>query len=157
MQGDFLGKDKAKQKRKKQQRPKPRGGGQANAPQPAHPPPHGFSAALKPLASLVVNESGHLHCPPPIVALRAAVARTPLCKALRPQALPFKLAACGLLSAMVNIPPGMAKTHFEKFSPGWFVAIHVSIPFVAALRKAVHMPPAALAVTLGGAIAGALP
>jgi hypothetical protein len=103
---------------------------------------------------MVISKTGELQCPPPIVALRAALAKTPLCAAIRPQSLPFKLAACGILSALANIPPGMVKEHFDKFSPGWFIAIHISIPFVAALRKAVRLPPHAIAFTIGGAIAG---
>jgi hypothetical protein len=155
MQGDFFNQQKKQRdpSSNKPKRPK-RNSGKPNANvSPPGPPTHGV---LQPLAAMVVSKSGRLQCPPPIVAMRALMASTPLCKAIRPQSVPFKLVACGFLSALANIPPGMVKTHFEKFSPGWFVAIHLSIPFVACLRKAVVLPPGALAITIGGAIAGLL-
>jgi hypothetical protein len=121
----------------------------------AFPPGGRAYHAMKPLVGVVISKTGHLQCPPPIVALRAALAQTSLCKALRPQALPYKLAACGMLSALANVPPGMLKEHFKKFGPAWILTVHISIPFVAALRKAVVLPPHAIAFTVGGAIAGA--
>jgi hypothetical protein len=44
--------------------------------------------------------------------------------------------------------------HFEKFSPGWFVAVHATIPLVAMLRKAVVMPKAAIVGTIAAAVIG---
>ncbi len=58
------------------------------------------------------------------------------------------------MSAGVNIPAGAWREHFEKFSAGWFVAVHATIPFVAMLRKAVVLPKGAIAVTIVAAIAG---
>ena len=113
-----------------------------------------MKALLQPLTALVVSKNGQLICPPPIVWMRATLAKTQMCQALRPLDIEFKLAACGVLSALANLPPGMAKEHLEKFSPGWFAAIHITIPFVAALRKAVVMPKYAMVVTIAGAIAG---
>ena len=109
---------------------------------------------MKPLVGMVISKAGHLKCPPPIVAMRAALARSPICKALRPQALPYKLAACATLSMLANIPPGMLKEHFEKFKPMWILTVHISVPFVAALRKAVVMPPGAIAFTVAGSVIG---
>lgn len=104
--------------------------------------------------SAVVSKSGHLQCPPPIVAMRAAIARTPLVKALRPEAIPVKLAAVSTICALANMPPGMLKEHFEKFSLPWVLTVHVAVPIVASLRKAVALPPYALAFTIGFSVAG---
>ncbi len=53
-----------------------------------------------------------------------------------------------------NIPFGMWRAHLPKFSPGWFVAVHVTVPFIAMLRKAVVMPKWAIILTVAAAVAG---
>jgi hypothetical protein len=109
---------------------------------------------LGPMSGLVFDGYGKLQCPEAIIKMRAALAATQPVRELRPQALPVKLLAVGAVSAGVNIPCGAWREHFEKFSPGWFVAIHASIPFIAMLRKAVIMPKFAILYTLATAIAG---
>ena len=109
---------------------------------------------LGPLAGAVFDRYGKLHCPEPIVAARAALARTAPVRQLRPQALPLKLLAVAATAAAVNLPCGAAREHFEKFSVGWFVAVHATIPFVAMLRKAVVMPKHAILVTVAAAVVG---
>ncbi|KIZ01074.1 hypothetical protein MNEG_6888 [Monoraphidium neglectum] len=106
------------------------------------------------MAGVVFNSYGKLQCPEPIIAARAALARTAPVRQLRPQALPLKLLAVAATAAAVNVPCGAWREHFEKFSFGWFVAVHATIPFVAMLRKAVVMPKLAIAVTIAAAIAG---
>ncbi|CAM6034843.1 unnamed protein product [Sphagnum compactum] len=93
-------------------------------------------------------------CPPAIVAARAALARTSAVKALRPQALPTKVLAIGVLGMALNVPLGVWRQHVKKFSPQWFLAVHATIPFIAMLRKAVVMPKYAVAFTIGSAILG---
>jgi len=93
-------------------------------------------------------------CPPAIVAARAALAKTPAVKALRPQALPTKVLAIGLLGMALNVPLGVWREHTKKFSPQWFLAVHATIPFIAMLRKAVVMPKYAIAFTIGSAVLG---
>lgn len=95
-----------------------------------------------------------IKCPPAIVAARAALARTAFVKNLRPKSLPDKMFAIGLLGMAANVPLGVWRTHTEKFSPSWFIAIHSAIPFVAMLRKAVNMPKSAMAVTIAASILG---
>lgn len=97
---------------------------------------------------------GKMKCPPAICAMRAAVARVKAVRALRPHALPVKFAAVSAFTAAVNLPCGAWREHFEKFSPGWFLAVHLTIPVVGMLRKALLMPPYAVAITLAAAIAG---
>ena len=100
------------------------------------------------------NQYDKIVCPPAIVAARAALARTPAVKKLRPQALGVKLLAVAATAAALNIPCGMWREHVEKFSVEWFIAVHATIPFVAMLRKAVIMPKFAIAVTIGAAVVG---
>jgi hypothetical protein len=106
------------------------------------------------LSGFVFDRYDRLVCPPPIVQARAALARTPPVRALRPQALPLKLVAVAAIAAAANLPCGAAREHFVKFSLGWVVAVHATVPFVAMLRKAVVMPPGAMVVTIAAAVAG---
>jgi hypothetical protein len=106
------------------------------------------------VAGLVFNQYDKLVCPPAIVSARAALAKTAAVQTLRPQALPVKLVAVAAVVAGVNLPCGAVREHFEKFSVGWFIAVHATIPFVAMLRKAVIMPKYAMVVTIAAAVLG---
>jgi O-antigen ligase len=86
--------------------------------------------------------------------MRASLARTEPVRRLRPQGLPIKLIAVGATTAAINVPLGAVREHFDKFSFGWFVAVHASIPFVAMLRKAVLMPKLAIVLTIAAAVVG---
>ena len=72
----------------------------------------------------------------------------------RVQALHVKMASIALVAAAANVPFGAWREHFDKFSLGWFVAVHATIPFIALLRKGVVMPRWAILLTITGAIAG---
>lgn len=118
---------------------------------------NGFGAAFVSFLSSyfsVYGQSGALQCPPVVVAVRKFVASTPICKSIRPQPLPSRLAAVFALAVMGNMPPGMLKEHFDKFSPPWILAVHISVPVVAALRKATRLPPYAILVTVAGSVIG---
>ncbi|XP_071722245.1 uncharacterized protein [Rutidosis leptorrhynchoides] len=93
-------------------------------------------------------------CPTPIVQARAAIARTAFAKNLRPQPLPAKVLAIGLLGMSANIPLGIWREHTEKFSVSWFAAVHAAVPFIAMLRKSVLMPKSAMAFTIAASILG---
>lgn len=95
-----------------------------------------------------------LRCPPAVVAARAALARTALIKNLRPQPLPAKILAIGMLGMAANVPLGVWREHTKKFSPQWFVAVHAAVPFIAMLRKSVLMPKTAMAFTIAASILG---
>lgn len=95
-----------------------------------------------------------LKCPPAVVAARAALARTALIKTLRPQPLPSKMIAIGVLGMAANIPLGVWKEHTTKFSLSWFAAVHAAVPFIAMLRKSVVMPKTAMALTIAASILG---
>lgn len=109
---------------------------------------------LGPVAGLVFNQYDKIVCPPAIVSARAALAKTAAVQQLRPQALPVKLVVVAAVVAGVNLPCGAVREHFEKFSVGWFIAVHATIPFVAMLRKAVIMPKYAMVVTIAAAVLG---
>ena len=95
-----------------------------------------------------------LACPPAVVAARAALARTPPMRALRPQPLSARFLAVAAVTAATNAPLGAARAHTRKVSPQWILAVHASVPFVAMLRKALAMPPYAVLVTILAAIIG---
>ncbi|CAI5483834.1 unnamed protein product [Closterium sp. Yama58-4] len=107
-----------------------------------------IAAAIRPPAGI------QYRCPAPIIALRAAVAKTPAMKALRPQALPIRTLAIGTIGMMLNIPLGVWREHCEKFSPQWIIAVHASVPLVAVLRKAALMPKYAMAFTIAASVIG---
>ncbi|CAH2046313.1 unnamed protein product [Thlaspi arvense] len=68
-------------------------------------------------------------CTTPIVAVRAALLKTPLVKSLRPQPLPEKMLAIALMGMAANVP-------------------------LAMLRKSVLMLKTAMALTIGASILG---
>jgi len=73
---------------------------------------------------------------------------------LRPRPLWLKGAAVVAAGAAANAPFGAWREHTRKFSLEWFVAVHATVPFVAALRQATLLPRWALVLTIAGAVAG---
>ncbi|CAI5492904.1 unnamed protein product [Closterium sp. Naga37s-1] len=114
-----------------------------------------FSRVVPLIAAAIKPASGFQYrCPAPIIAMRAAVAKTSAMKALRPQALPIRTLAIGTIGMMLNIPLGVWREHCEKFSPQWIIAVHASVPLVAVLRKAALMPKYAMAFTIAASVIG---
>lgn len=64
----------------------------------------------------------------------------------------------GGTALIVNIPLGYAREGFRKFSFGWFVCVHLSVPLIAWLRIVNHVSawgiPAFVACAVLGQIAG---
>jgi len=56
----------------------------------------------------------------------------------------------------VNIPLGYIRETSRKFSVRWFVLIHISIPFIIALRSLQGFSWHLIPLTIGCAIAGQL-
>lgn len=110
--------------------------------------------ALLPAFGGLISLPAKIRCPAPICAIRGAIAKTKAVRTLRPHSLPIKLGAVGAFTAAVNVPCGAWRENFEKFSPGWFLAVHLTIPVVGMLRKAVVMPPYAILMTIAAAVAG---
>jgi len=65
-----------------------------------------------------------------------------------------RLASLFALACVGNVPPGMVKEHFDKFSPEWIATVHASVPVVGALRKAIILPPYAILFTILGSVMG---
>jgi hypothetical protein len=73
--------------------------------------------------------------------------------------VPWALVALiGGTALAVNIPLGYAREGFRKFSFGWFVCVHLSVPLIAWLRLVNHVSawgiPAFVACAVLGQIAG---
>jgi hypothetical protein len=68
------------------------------------------------------------------------------------------LALIGGVALAVNIPLGYAREGFRRFSIGWFVCVHLSVPLIAWLRLSNHVSawgiPAFAACAVLGQIAG---
>jgi hypothetical protein len=65
------------------------------------------------------------------------------------------IAAAALL---VNVPLGWLREGTRKFSPGWFLCVHLSIPLIAGMRIYNHvsnwMIPLFVACAIAGQMAG---
>ena len=68
------------------------------------------------------------------------------------------IALIGAAALAVNIPLGYAREGFRRFSIGWFVCVHLSVPLIAWLRLSNHVSvwgiPAFVACAVLGQIAG---
>lgn len=66
----------------------------------------------------------------------------------------------GAVALAVNLPLGYAREGFRKFSLGWFVCVHLSVPLIAWLRLSNHVSawgiPAFLACAVLGQFAGGM-
>jgi len=75
-----------------------------------------------------------------------------------PQAHWAVMALIGAAALGLNLPLGYAREGFRKFSLGWFVCVHLSVPLIAYLRLSSHVSawaiPAFIACALAGQIAG---
>ena len=78
--------------------------------------------------------------------------------ALAPEVPWALMALIGGAALTVNIPLGYAREGFRRFSLGWFVCIHLSVPLIAWLRLENHVSawgiPAFVACAVLGQIAG---
>lgn len=61
------------------------------------------------------------------------------------------IAAAALL---VNVPLGYLRAGARKYSAGWFLWVHLSIPLIAALRIHNRLTPWAIPVFVACAVAG---
>jgi uncharacterized membrane protein len=58
------------------------------------------------------------------------------------------------LAFVINIPCGYLRENYKKFSPMWWILIHISIPIIIALRIIAGISWHAIPLTLGGSVAG---
>jgi len=77
---------------------------------------------------------------------------------IAPQAPWALMALIGGAALILNIPLGYAREGFRRFSIGWFVCVHLSVPLIAYLRLSNHVSawgiPAFVACAVLGQIAG---
>jgi ABC-type thiamin/hydroxymethylpyrimidine transport system permease subunit len=55
---------------------------------------------------------------------------------------------------VVNLPLGYVRQGYRKFSIGWFVCVHLSVPLIAYLRLANHVSALAIPAFLACAVLG---
>ncbi|MDA8333496.1 MAG: hypothetical protein M0Z41_00660 [Peptococcaceae bacterium] len=60
------------------------------------------------------------------------------------------------VSLVANLPLGYWRAGLRKFSPAWFVAVHLSIPLIVYLRYRLGVSYLFIPFTLGMAVAGQL-
>lgn len=58
------------------------------------------------------------------------------------------------LAFLINIPCGYLRENYKKFSPMWWILVHISIPIIVALRIFAGINWHVIPLTLGGAVAG---
>jgi hypothetical protein len=68
------------------------------------------------------------------------------------------IAAAGLaaVSFLCNLPLGRWRASLKKFSAAWFLAVHLSIPFIILLRIKMGLSAWFIPFSLGAAVAGQL-
>ncbi|SHK11612.1 hypothetical protein [Desulforamulus aeronauticus] len=57
---------------------------------------------------------------------------------------------------LVNLPLGRWREKTRKFSPAWFMAVHLSIPLIIGLRHHFHLALSIIPFTIGSAVLGQL-
>lgn len=64
------------------------------------------------------------------------------------------LAGVIVLAFLISIPCGYLRQGFPKFSPGWFLMVHLPIPVVIFMRISAGFDWHVLPLTLGSAVVG---
>jgi hypothetical protein len=64
--------------------------------------------------------------------------------------------AIAALAVGCNVPLGYLREGVRKFSPAWFLYVHLSVPLIAALRISNHLSYWMIPVFIGCAVAGQL-
>ncbi len=64
------------------------------------------------------------------------------------------LLATMTLAVVSNLPLGFWRAHTRKFSWQWFLAIHLAVPLVVALRLALALPYFSIPLLIAAAILG---
>lgn len=68
----------------------------------------------------------------------------------------LSLANLLFFAVLINLPLGYLRESSRKYSLRWFVLIHLSIPFIIALRMAEGISWQVIPFTIGGAVLGQL-
>ncbi|HEY3319446.1 MAG TPA: hypothetical protein VGP72_03080 [Planctomycetota bacterium] len=62
--------------------------------------------------------------------------------------------AIALLALLLNVPLGAWRARVPKFSAKWFAAVHLSVPFIWAMRMASGISLRAIPLFIALAVAG---
>ncbi len=73
-----------------------------------------------------------------------------------PQSSLALMALIGAAALAVNLPLGYAREGFRKYSVGWFVCVHLSVPLIAWLRLSNHVSAWGIPAFIGCAVIGQL-
>ena len=68
----------------------------------------------------------------------------------------FTLLLLTLITLILNLPFGYLRSMSKRFSPKWFLYIHIPIPFVVLMRIWLGFSYTAIPVLLIGAVTGQL-
>ncbi len=68
--------------------------------------------------------------------------------------MPTKILLVLLFTFLINLPFGWWRQGFRKFSLPWWVAIHLPIPLVIALRITLKIPYATVPLVIAAAVLG---
>jgi hypothetical protein len=74
--------------------------------------------------------------------------------AAMPQSHWAAAALIGAASIALNLPLGYAREGFRRFSTGWFVCVHLSVPLIAYLRLASEISAWAIPAFVACAVLG---
>lgn len=64
------------------------------------------------------------------------------------------LAGLGIFALLLNLPFGAWRKREKKFSLEWWLAIHIPVPCIVALRLFLHLPLKAIPVLVTASVAG---
>jgi len=59
-----------------------------------------------------------------------------------------------IITYLINIPFGIVRKRYKKFSIGWFICIHAPIPIVAFIRISTQISFKFIPILIAAAIAG---
>jgi hypothetical protein len=62
----------------------------------------------------------------------------------------------GIAVMLLNLPFGFWRSNVPRFSPSWFLAVHLPVPFVIAIRFIAHLGwhPVTFPILVGAFFAG---
>jgi hypothetical protein len=66
----------------------------------------------------------------------------------------IKLAGLILGATAINLPLGYLRYACKRFTPAWFLFVHLSIPFILLLRVKADFSWRVIPFTIGGALIG---
>lgn len=75
-------------------------------------------------------------------------------ESILPHADPLLIALIGFLALAVNVPLGYLREGTRRYSPAWFLYVHLSVPLIGFLRMSNRLTPWLIPVFVLCAVAG---